>query len=531
MFAQIREWLFNTTAVLVAVIVLSSFLIASYELESWPFGDHRPFHERYHFQRVRRTSLEPFLDAPGRVESARQTLVRCELERITTTAASSATSTGGASTMIWVIPEGTTVKKGEVIARLDASTYDEMLRQQIIVVEQAKASHLQAQLDVEIAKIALREYMEGLVKETTEQMEANIALARSNLTQAGERLDWTKKMKEKGYASVATLETDKQNYMTLELALKQQVSAYDLFERFTLPKTRKTLEADITTAQTTLDSEQVKLNKQLERLALLKRQVDRCTIRAPHDGSVYYYFDPNPRPGRESAAIEEGMSVYQEQKLFYLPDLTEMKVLTVLNESVINRVSPGLRATVTFEAIPNLSIEGRLISISEIPNQENMRGEDVRYFYGDLRLDHSAPGLKPGMTAVVTFTMPGKEDVLAVPYDAVVSEQGRHACFVAVGDHLERREVKVGKATTDLVEITEGLTEGEEILLDPPGRVSRPRSLAGFEEGPWPEGAGSRAAAPKSAATTKGAGDWHKGGATPRGPGRPSRKGAAGGEH
>ena len=46
MFARIREWFFNLTAVLIALVVLSSFLIASYELESWPFGDRRTFRER-----------------------------------------------------------------------------------------------------------------------------------------------------------------------------------------------------------------------------------------------------------------------------------------------------------------------------------------------------------------------------------------------------------------------------------------------------------------------------------------------------
>src|SRR5262249_36489606 len=202
--------------------------------------------------------------------------------------------------------------QGEVIARLDASTYEEMLRQQTIVVEQAKASFLQAELDVEIAQIALREYLEGTVKSTVQEMDANLSLAKSNVTQAGQRLEWTMKMNKKGYASVAQVETDKQTFMTTELALQQQESTYDLFNRFTLPKNQMSLQADITTAKTTLDSETVKRNKQVERFELLKKQVNRCTIRAPHDGVVYYYVDPpNQRPGamQEDNTIQEGMSV------------------------------------------------------------------------------------------------------------------------------------------------------------------------------------------------------------------------------
>jgi HlyD family secretion protein len=490
MLARIRDLFFNLTAIFIALIVLSSFLIASYELEAWPFGDHRPLRERYKTQRVARTVLEPFLRAPGRVESSRRTVVRCELEKMATSSGAAA-QTAGASTMISVIAEGTPVKQGDVIAKLDASTYEEMLRQQTIVVEQAKASHLQAQLDVEIAKIALREYLEGTVKQTVEAMEADLSLARSNVTQSGQRLEWTKKMNQKGYASLAQIKTDEQTFMTTELALQQQETSYDLFQRFTLPKNEKTLRADITTAETTLDSEQVKLNKQVERFELLKKQVNRCTIRAPHDGVVFYYVDPRPRrPDQENAEIQEGMSVRQEQKLFFLPDLSEMEVQVVLNESVVNRVSPGLTGKAEFEALPQLTLTGRLLSISEIPNQTNQRGEDVRYFMGILKLDSSAEGLKPGMSAIVTLTLPQSQGILVLSPDAVVSDQGRYECYLPVADHLESREVKVGKTTPELIEITEGLTEGEEVILDPPARATgRPRSLAGFEGRSWPDAA------------------------------------------
>ena len=53
--------------------------------------------------------------------------------------------------MLTVLPEGSEVKKGDLLASLDASTYEEMYRQQVITVEQAKASHLQAQLNHQIA--------------------------------------------------------------------------------------------------------------------------------------------------------------------------------------------------------------------------------------------------------------------------------------------------------------------------------------------------------------------------------------------
>ena len=100
--------------------------------------------------------------------------------------------------MLTVVPEGTTVKKGDVLATLDASNYEEMQRQQVITVEQAKASHLQAELDLEIALLAVKEYRDGIVEETLKGMEGSIALARSDLSRAADHLSWTEKMNGKG---------------------------------------------------------------------------------------------------------------------------------------------------------------------------------------------------------------------------------------------------------------------------------------------------------------------------------------------
>jgi HlyD family secretion protein len=514
MIRRIREWLLSLTGMLVAVVVLSSFLIASYEFDTWPWADRRPLHERFEFRTVRRTTLEPIQSAPGRVESSRRTVIRCELENL----AGSGLTGGGASTLIWIAPEGTHVRRGDVLARLDGATYEELLRQQSIVVEQAKASHLQARLDYEIAQLAVREYLEGTVQETVQGMEGSIALARSDVSRAQERLEWTQKMNQKGYASIAQIVTDRQTVATLDLALKRQVGTYDLFLKYTLPKTEKTLRAAVTTAQTSMNNEYVRLQRQLERYELLKKQVERCTIRAPHDGVLFYHKGGGRGgPNSQNAQIEEGMSVRQKQQLFYLPDLSEMEIQLALNESVVDRIRPGLRTRCRFEALPQLELSGQVVSVNQIPVQQGDRGEDVRYFQGEVKLDHPGAGHKPGMTARVEIILPPRRDVLSVPHRAVGTDQGRKVCWVPQGDQLVRREVRLGQATPELVEILEGLVEGEQVALDPPGRTGRPQSLSGFLEKDWvvpasPPSAGA-GAAPRSRAfdpTSSGAPDRRK---------------------
>ena len=57
--------------------------------------------------------------------------------------------------------------------------------------------------------------------------------------------------------------------------------------------------------------------------------------------------------------------------------------------------------------------------------------------------------------------------MLTVPTEAVVSEGGHDICYVAHEDGLERREVKLGQSNQDLLEITDGLGEGEQVVLNP----------------------------------------------------------------
>ena len=355
------------------------------------------------------------------------------------------------------------------------------MRQQIITVEQAKASYLQAQLNYDIALLAVREYRDGTVQETLKGMEGQIALARSDLSRATDHLSWTKRMKDKGYSSVATIVSEEHSVSQLQVSLQRQLTSMDLYQRFTLPKTEKSLQAQVKTTETNLKNESLRLQRQLDRLALFKTQVDRCTIRAPHDGMLFYHQETDTR-GRPPEPIAEGMAVRQRQILFYLPDLSEMEAQVILNESIVDRVMPGLRAKVRFEALPDAEVDGRVASIGQIPGGQSRNGEDIRFFIAVVKLDTVVPGLKPNMSTRVDIELPLRRHVVAVPHQVLRLDGGKKVCFVAQGENLERREVIVGQGTTDMIEITDGLQEGELVALDPPGVLGPVSPLLDFDD-------------------------------------------------
>jgi HlyD family secretion protein len=450
------RFLFRLTLLLCTFAIVTA---VGFGWTHWP--KHRSPRERYITRGVQRTDLFPIQLASGHVESGKRTIIECELQNIAVGVRGQRLTATGASVLLSVIPEGSVVKRGDVLAVLDSSDYDELLRLQRITLERARADKLQADLDVEIARLAVREFEEGTIRQTNQDFEGKVFLARSELERAIDRLSWSRRMNQKGYIPAATVTSDRFRVDQMALALEQQQSAFALFKKFTAPKTVRELEGAEQGAKAILEYQQLRLARQLDRLATLEKQVEHCTIRAPHDGFVIYAND-----ARRELFIEAGLPVRERQQLFFLPDLNDMEVVAMLHESIVNQVDPGMRATVRIEGMAERRIEGHVTRIATMPVLD-LRS-DVKYFEGIVKLANVPSGLKPGMSAQVEIALPRVENVLTVPSDAVRFENGHDFCFVVHEDDLERREVKLGQVTSDLSEVTNGLEEGELVVINPP---------------------------------------------------------------
>jgi HlyD family secretion protein len=410
---------------------------------------------------VRRADLSVTTSAAGRVDSSERTVIDCRLEQLAVGVRGNVMSGGGASTILSIVPDGTMVEKGDVLCVLDSTDYEEMLRQQLMTVSRAQADHKQAELNVEVARLALSEYQDGSMAENLKALETRIVLAEAESERATERLEWTRRMFAKGYAPKSQVTTDEFVLAKARNELEDGREALRLFRKYYAPKYLKVLENEIQGAEAVLRFQDARLQRNEERRDLLQHQVDSCTIKAPHDGFLIYANEE-----RRSIQIEPGMMVRQRQKLFYLPDLAHMEVEALLHESVVNDVQPGMPAKVAFEGLNNRVLEGYVKSVAPLPLPQPFF-TDLKYYVGIVTLSSVPSGLKPGMSAEVSIRTVLRPDVLTIPAEALTIEGGRDVCYVATEDHLERRLVKVGHHTRDLLEVTDGLDEGEHVVLDP----------------------------------------------------------------
>jgi HlyD family secretion protein len=422
---------------------------------------------------VRRADLYATLTSGAKVESAKRTLIECELEMLEFGVSGQRVAGGGASTILDIIPDGSRVKEGDVLCVLDSSDYEEMLRIQVMTVERARADHRQAELDLDVARMAVREFKEGTLAEALKELAGLIALGETTWERASDRLKWARRMLEKGYVPLSQIGTEEINERRAAFQLKQSRTERDVFEHYTAPRVLRALECQVFAAEAMLRYQDRRLARYIERQALLEKMVAHCTIRAPHDGFVIYANDP-----WRQIRIEPGITVRQNQDLFYLPDLSRMVAQAMVHESVADRVQPGMRARVRIEALPNYVLEGHVTSVARLPTQDMFN--EVRYFTTEVALDNVPNDLRPGMTAEVEIATDRRLDVLAIPVQALAIEEGREVCYVAHDDRVERREIKVGETNQGLLEVTEGLDEGERVVLNPDSFNNEPETLSPF---------------------------------------------------
>jgi len=153
----------------------------------------------------------------------------------------------------------------------------------------------------------------------------------------------------------------------------------------------------------------------------------------------------------------QGMHVAPGQTLYKVANLSTVWIEADVYEREMATVRVGQRATVTLEAYPGESFDGRAIYIYPFM-EEATRTVKVRFQFGNAR-----GRLKPGMYANVELHGTGVMG-LTVPANALIDTGAEQIVFVAQGDgYYTPRRVRVGRNLGDRIEILDGVKEGEQV--------------------------------------------------------------------
>ncbi len=219
-------------------------------------------------------------------------------------------------------------------------------------------------------------------------------------------------------------------------------------------------------------SEQTSTDLEHTRLQRLLTQLEQCTILAPQDGMVVYANEFSSGRGSSTVKIEEGAMVRERQAIVRLPDLSQMQVKAIVHESKVDSLAIGMRANVN---IQDREFQGEVVSVANQPEPTSFFSSSVKAYATIVKIDDRTTGLKPGMTAEVEILVADLKDVLCVPVQAVVEQGGGFACWVLEHGQPQRRPVVLGASNSTVIEIKDGLKEGDQVLLNPRAAVPAAR--------------------------------------------------------
>ena len=219
-------------------------------------------------------------------------------------------------------------------------------------------------------------------------------------------------------------------------------------------------QADVATQKSTLELNRTKLERDVKQLTATK-------IHAPQDGLVVYASSGGGRFSNESM-IEEGAVVRNRQELIKLPDVSQMKLLVRIHESHINQVHVGQIAFVVLDSMPDQRLRGVVNKVGILPDgSSRWSNPNLKVYATEILVTDALPDIKPGVSARAEVVITNLESVLTVPIQAVSTRKGQQVVFLASAPD-QPVKVDVGMYNPKFIEITQGLKEGQQVLLAPP---------------------------------------------------------------
>lgn len=324
-------------------------------------------------------------------------------------------------TIVWMVPEGTRVAKGDPLIRFESRKYE-------ILTETAQSA-------LAVARADLRR--------------AESELAGQRAAEEKTRLDYEAlpELAEKGFITTNELESARLGHEEVRAQTRSFVARLEAAR------------AGVERAENDLKGEQ--------------RRLGEGEVRAPRDGVVVYAVHGDDTEQRK---IEVGMLPFEGMALMYLPDPENMTVATEISEYDLAKILVGSPVELRLEAYSEIAFAGRVSQIASLARRKISRvtGKPTGLKVFDVTIDvlDRDERLRPGLTAMVEILVTEHPDSLYVPVAGIfVDELDRLVAYRRNGNGWEATSLEVGGSTDRVAILDGGLDEGDEIaLVRPPGR-------------------------------------------------------------
>ncbi len=180
---------------------------------------------------------------------------------------------------------------------------------------------------------------------------------------------------------------------------------------------------------------------------LKKLNYDYSNIRAPIDGVV------------SERKIKPGQNVNIGDVVFRITDTTELLADLKIPQAQLPKFQPGQAATIRVASMPGDEFEASIIRIS--PTIDEQSGT----FRATVQVQNRNGALAPGMFGRFSIAYEQHPDALVIPTAALLDDDEQPIVYVVTDDMVVRRAVETGIEADGQIEILDGLSENEQVVI------------------------------------------------------------------
>ncbi|MFN8573984.1 MAG: efflux RND transporter periplasmic adaptor subunit [Gemmatimonadaceae bacterium] len=347
-----------------------------------------------------------------------------------------------------IVPEGTVVKEGDVVAELDRSTITAKAAEVGLQLQKAEAQLEQALLDSTL----------------------NLSKAREEIKTMELSLEEKRIAKEQAIYEAPSVR--RQAEIDFEKATRALAQARIDYKT-------KTEQAQAKMREVGADVERSR-----NKLNIVQAVMTGFTIKAPAAGMVIYVKEWNGKKKTAGSQVSPW-----DPTVATLPDLSQMESITYVSEIDVRKVAVGQPVTISLDADPSKKLTGKVMGVANVGEQRP--NADAKVFEVRILVSESDTTLRPGMTTSTAIETYAVKNALSVPLEAVMSEGETPFVYKRSRGNVRRQEVETGALNDDAVVIARGLDDGDEVLLSPPkdrdgiptdrlpGSADRPKGATG----------------------------------------------------
>jgi RND family efflux transporter MFP subunit len=313
---------------------------------------------------------------------------------------------------------GDSVRQGQVIAQIDRTEFLQKVKEIEAKVAQAKAN--------------LSELEAGSRPEELRQAEEAVKQAQSRFDNAKLQQERIEALFKRQVISKKEADIAEMDYTVAEAQLAVSQQNLKLVREGARQEVREASQAKLKEMEALLAQEQIRLQNTL--------------IIAPFQGEIIRKY------------IDAGALASPSTPIVNLVHTLTLKIVANVREKDIPLLKPAMKAKIQTEAYPDRVFEGKVARINT--------GLDLstRTLQAEIEIPNSSRLLKPGMFARIEVVLLEKPEVLAIPSNAVMENQGDRFVYLLEGNKAARRPIVTGIEQDRFVEVKEGLKEGDQVV-------------------------------------------------------------------